>query len=59
MLAQAEHDEMAAAVLLTPSENLAREVSQEIDQQLKTLSRKTIMEKSLARYGAIIITAEY
>ena len=57
MLAQAEHDEMAASVLLTPSESLAREVSQEIDQQLKTLSRKTIMENSLAKYGAIIITA--
>ena len=57
MLAQAEHDEMAAAVLLTPSESLAREVSQEIDQQLRTLSRKTIMENSLAKYGAIIITA--
>ncbi len=57
MLAQAEHDEMAAAVLLTPSESLARAVSQEIDQQLKTLSRNTIMEHSLAKYGAIIITA--
>jgi histidinol dehydrogenase len=57
MLAQAEHDEMAASVLLTPSESLAREVSQEIDQQLRTLSRKTIMENSLAKYGAIIITA--
>ena len=57
MLAQAEHDEMAAAVLLTPSESLAREVLQEIDRQLKTLSRKTIMENSLAKYGAIIITA--
>jgi histidinol dehydrogenase len=57
MLAQAEHDEMAASVLLTPSESLAREVSQEIDQQLRTLSRKTIMEQSLAKYGAIIITA--
>jgi histidinol dehydrogenase len=57
MLAQAEHDEMAASVLLTPSESLARAVSQEIDQQLKTLSRNTIMEHSLAKYGAIIITA--
>ncbi len=57
MLAQAEHDEMAASVLLTPSESLAREVSWEIDQQLKNLSRKTIMENSLAKYGAIIITA--
>lgn len=57
MLAQAEHDEMAASVLLTPSESLAREVSQEIDLQLRTLSRNTIMEQSLAKYGAIIITA--
>ena len=56
MLAQAEHDEMAASVLLTPSESLAREVSQEIDEQLRTLSRNTIMEQSLAKYGAIIIT---
>jgi histidinol dehydrogenase len=57
MLAQAEHDEMAASVLLTPSESLAREVSHEIDEQLRTLSRNTIMEQSLAKYGAIIITA--
>jgi len=57
MLAQAEHDEMAAAILLTPSESLAREVSWEIDRQLKTLSRKTIMGNSLKKYGAIIITA--
>jgi histidinol dehydrogenase len=57
MLAQAEHDEMAASVLLTPSESIGRQVSQEIDQQLRTLSRKTIIENSLAKYGAIIITA--
>ena len=57
MLGQAEHDEMAASVLLTPSESLAQEVSQEIDQQLRTLSRNAIMEQSLAKYGAIIITA--
>lgn len=57
ILAQAEHDEMAASVLLTPYESLAREVSQEIDQQLRTSSRKTIIENSLAKYGAIIITA--
>ena len=58
MLAQAEHDEMAAAVLLTSLPDLAEEVSQEIDRQLKTLSRKKIMENSLAKYGAIIITAD-
>lgn len=56
MLAQVEHDEMAAAVLLTNSENLAREVSLEIYKQLRTLSRKATAEKSLTKYGAIIIT---
>jgi len=58
MLAQAEHDEMAAAVLLTPSENLAREVAREIDKQLKSLTRKKIIESSLTKYGAIIITKD-
>ena len=58
MLAQAEHDEMAAAVLLTPSENLAREVAQEIDKQLKSQTRKKIIESSLTKYGAIIITKD-
>ena len=57
MLAQAEHDEMAAAVLFTPDEKLAQGVSQEIDQQLKSSSRTKIIEKSLSKYGAIIITA--
>ena len=56
MLAQLEHDEMAAAVLLTTSEDFAREVSQAINQQVKYLSRKTIIEKSLDKYAAIIIT---
>jgi histidinol dehydrogenase len=55
MLAQLEHDEMAAAILLTTSEKLANDVSREIHQQINTLSRKTIIEKSLAQYGAIII----
>lgn len=58
MLAQAEHDEMAAAVLMTSLPDLAGEVSQEIDRQLKTLSRKKIIEGSLGKYGAIIITAD-
>jgi histidinol dehydrogenase len=58
MLAQAEHDEMAAAVLFTPDENIAREVSAEVDKQLKASSRNAIIENSLAKYGAIIITAD-
>ena len=56
MLAQVEHDEMAAAVLLTTSGDLAREVSLEIYKQMRTLSRKATAEKSLTKYGAIIIT---
>ncbi|KUG23468.1 histidinol dehydrogenase [hydrocarbon metagenome] len=56
MLAQVEHDEMAAALLLTDSETLAREVSLEIYRQTKSLLRKTTAEKSLTKYGAIIIT---
>lgn len=56
MLAQVEHDEMAAAVLLTNSEDLAREVSLEIYRQMRILSRKVTAEKSLTKYGAIIIT---
>ena len=58
MLAQAEHDEMAAAVLFTPLEYLARGVSTQIDLQLPALSRKKIAEASLAKYGGIIITAD-
>ena len=56
MLAQVEHDEMAAAVLLTNSEDLAREVSLEIYKQMRTLLRKATAEKSLTKYGAIIVT---
>jgi len=56
MLAQMEHDEMAAAVLLTPSEAVAQRVLREIDRQTESSSRKKIIEKSLARYCAIIVT---
>ncbi|MEQ8160858.1 MAG: histidinol dehydrogenase, partial [Smithellaceae bacterium] len=58
LLAQLEHDEMAAAVLFTTDENLAHEVAQEVARQMQTLSRTAIMEKSQARYGAIIVTAD-
>ncbi|MFO7570071.1 MAG: histidinol dehydrogenase [Smithellaceae bacterium] len=57
MLAQAEHDELAAAVLLTPSDDFARRVADEIQKQIRVLPKKEIVEKSLARYGAIIITS--
>lgn len=57
MLAQAEHDEMAAAVLFTPYPELAEKVAREIQKQLPALRKKEIIEKSLASYGAIIITS--
>lgn len=57
LLAQAEHDEMAAAVLLTPFADLADRVAGEVQKQLQALPKKSIIEKSLSRFGAIIITA--
>ena len=58
MLAQAEHDEKAAAVLFTPDPDLAREVAAEIRRQIKPLPRKKIIQKSLSSFGAIIITTD-
>lgn len=56
MLAQAEHDEMASAVLVTPSLQLAQQVQQVLSQQLQNLSRRAVAEKSIRSRGAIIIT---
>ena len=56
LLSQAEHDELASAILITTSEELAYKVSDEIDKFLKELSRNEIMEKSLENYGYIFIT---
>lgn len=55
LLSQAEHDEMASAILITTSEKLASEVEKEIEGFLKVLSRKEIIEKSLDQYGFILI----
>lgn len=55
MLSQAEHDEMASAILVTTSEKLAEQVSAEIDGFLKTLSRAEIIKKSLDQYGFILL----
>jgi histidinol dehydrogenase len=56
MIAQAEHDPMAASILITESEKLGKQVTKELLQQLDRLDRKTIAEQSLSDYGAIIIT---
>ena len=55
LLSQAEHDEMASAILITTSEDLAKKVSDEIDEFLKTLSRAEIIRKSLDNYGYIFV----
>ena len=55
LLSQAEHDELASAILVTTSEKLANEVSTEIDGFLKELSRTDIIKKSLDNYGYIFI----
>ena len=55
LLSQAEHDPMASAILLTTDEELAKAVSDEIDEFLKTLSRAQIISKSLEDYGYIFV----
>ena len=55
LLSQAEHDEMASAILVTTDRELAQKVSDEIDSFLKILSRKEIIQKSLDSYGYILI----
>lgn len=55
LLSQAEHDEMASAILITTSQKLAEEVSAEINQFVAELSRKEIIQKSLDNYGYILV----
>jgi histidinol dehydrogenase len=55
LLSQAEHDELASAILITDSEKLAEEVSKEVDSFTAELSRKEIIQKSLDNYGYILL----
>lgn len=55
LLSQAEHDELASAILVTTSMELANRVSEEVDGFVATLSRKDILEKSLENYGYILV----
>lgn len=55
LLSQAEHDELASAILVTTSMELAEQVSAEVDRFLPQLSRREILEKSLANYGRILV----
>ena len=58
LLSQAEHDEMASAILITTSTELAQKVEEEIEGYLKVLSRKEIIEKSLENFGYILIAED-
>lgn len=55
LLAQAEHDEMASAILVTPSPRIADEVSEEIKRQLAKLERRIVAKQSLEQNGAIVV----
>jgi histidinol dehydrogenase len=56
LISQAEHDELAAAILVTDYPPLADQVQLELERQVEVLERKDIIEKALNNYGAIIIT---
>ena len=58
LLSQAEHDEMASAILITTSTELANKVQSEIEGYLKVLSRREIIEKSLENFGYILIAED-
>ncbi len=58
LISQAEHDEMALAILITPSEKLGREVEEEVRSQLSSLKRRKIAQASLDRRGAILIVSD-
>ena len=55
LLSQAEHDELASAILVTTSEELATKVEKEVEEFLKTLSRADIIRKSLDNYGYLLV----
>ena len=58
LLSQAEHDEMASAILVTTSRSFGEAVSREIQEYLKVLSRREIIEKSLDHFGYILVAAD-
>jgi len=58
LLAQAEHDPLASAILITTSKRLADEVNQEVEKQLKGLERQAIAAESLRKQGVIAVVAD-
>lgn len=58
LLSQSEHDELASAILITTSRETAQAVSKEVDRFLEVLPRREILEKSLDRYGFILLAQD-
>jgi histidinol dehydrogenase len=58
LLSQAEHDELASAILVTPSRSLAEKVNSDIDRQMANLVRREIARKSIDRFGVIVIVKD-
>lgn len=58
LLSQAEHDEMASSILITPSQEIANETSKKVYEWLEKLERKAIAEVSIKERGAIIVTKD-
>jgi len=58
LLSQAEHDELASSILLTPDEDLAKQVSAEVTAQLKKLSRESIAVNAIRDYGLVVVTQD-
>ncbi len=58
LLSQAEHDELASAVLITPSRSLGEKVLEEVERQLQALPRRDLAAQSLEKYGAVILVAD-
>lgn len=58
LLSQAEHDELASAVLITHSEKLAVQVKDKLEGRLARLARRDIASRSIDNYGAIVLTAD-
>ncbi len=56
LMSQAEHDEIASAILVTDSRALAEAVQKEINRQIETLSRKEIIEKSFENFGFLLLS---
>jgi len=58
LLAQAEHDVLSSAILVTDSARLAGQVAAEVDRQLATLPRRDIAQESLKRFGAVLVVGD-